>query len=161
MSTYWKGRPCLVTGGAGFGGAHLVEQLVVREANVYVLDRIYPRRCYLEIAELGRKVDLITGDVRDTDLVKCILERFEIDTVFHLAAQPIVPTSNSLPLETLAVNALGTYSMLEAVRLAKCPKRFVLASSAAYYGTTSTDRPISEDDPPLAAANIYSPSKVA
>jgi len=161
VSGYWESRACLVTGGAGFGGSHLVEQLVRRGAKVFVLDRFLPRNSYLRLSGLAEMVDFVTGDIRDQELVKSLLERCEIDTVFHLAAQPIVPMSNSLPFETLSVNALGTYAMLEAVRVASCPKRFVFASSAAYYGTTSTNQPIAEDEAPLVAANIYSPSKVA
>jgi CDP-glucose 4,6-dehydratase len=157
----WSGRPCLVTGAAGFGGAHLCEQLLTRGADVFALDRAFLPGSPLALLGHADRVQAITGDIRDLDLVALTLERFEIDTVFHLAAQPLVPVSNVLPFETLAVNALGTYSMLEAARRSKRAKRFVFASSGAYYGTTSTERPISEDDAPVVSANLYGPSKVA
>ncbi|HZF54701.1 MAG TPA: NAD(P)-dependent oxidoreductase [Polyangiaceae bacterium] len=156
-----SGKACLVTGGAGFGGAHLTEQLLARGAKVVVLDRWLPRTSYLVLAGLLPKVDFLQGDVRDLDLVRQTLERFDIDTVFHLAAQPLVPTSNALPLETLSVNAMGTYVVLEAIRGSTRTKRLVFASSGAYYGTTSGADPIREDDAPLIATNIYAPSKAA
>lgn len=56
---------------------------------------------------------------------------------------------------------MGTYSVLEAVRNSACTKNLVFASSGAFYGATTQHEPISEDSPPLAAANIYTPSKVA
>lgn len=161
MSMDWKGRPCLVTGGAGFGGSHLCEQLLGLGSRVYVLDRVLPASSYLALTGLARRVEFIQGDIRDLGLMQMTLERFQIDTVFHLAAQPIVPISNVLPLETLSVNAMGAYTVLEAVRTVKCVRGLVFASSGAYYGTTTTDRPIGEDAPALEATNIYAPSKAA
>ncbi len=159
--SYWNKRCCLVTGGAGFGGSHLCEQLLTRGAKVYVLDRWLARNSYLAINGLFDKMEFIQGDIRDYELLKHVLERFQIDTVFHIAAQPIVPMSNIIPLETLSINAMGTYTILEAIRTTKCSNRLVFASSGAYYGTTMTDRAITEEDTPLSATNIYAPSKVA
>lgn len=161
MTGAWRGQSCLVTGGAGFGGSHLCEQLLARGAKVYVYDRWLPRTSYLALSGQSERVEVIQGDVRDLDLLKLSLERFGIDIVFHLAAQPLVPTSNVLPMETLSVNAMGTYAVLEALRTSASTKRLVFASSGAYYGTTSAAAPIAEEDAPLVASNIYAPSKVA
>lgn len=157
----WQGRPCLVTGGFGFGGSHLCLRLLERGAKVLVYDRWRPRTSYLDLSGAGSKVDVVMGDIRDTDVLKLTLERYEIDTVFHVAAQPIVPIANIHPADTLSVNVEGTYSVLEALRTGSSGKRLVFASSGAYYGTTTTDAPLSEEAPPLVAGNIYSPSKVA
>ena len=80
---------------------------------------------------LADKVSLIYGDVRDTDLVKTALERFEIENIFHLAAQPIVPVCYTHPYESLSVNVMGTYSMLEALRSSSFARSLVFASSGA------------------------------
>jgi CDP-glucose 4,6-dehydratase len=139
----------------------LTEQLLARGAKVVVLDRWLPRTSYLVLSGLAPKVDFLQGDVRDLDLLRQTLERFDIDTVFHLAAQPLVPTSNALPLETLSVNTMGTYAVLEAIRGSTRTKRLIFASSGAYYGTISRADTIREEDPPLIATNIYAPSKAA
>ena len=159
--TFWKNHRALVTGGAGFGGAHLCEALLQRGAQVTVLDKELLRDSYLQRAELLPHLDLLTLDIRDADALKLLLERRRFDTVFHVAAQPIVGIANRLPAETFAVNVGGTINVLEAARLCGAPPRVVFASSGAYYGATSTREAISEDAPPLPAANIYAPSKVA
>jgi CDP-glucose 4,6-dehydratase len=132
-----------------------------RGARVYVLDRETPRNSYLVLSGLADRVNYVYGDVRDLDLLKISLERFEIDTIFHLAAQPVVPICNSRPYESLSINVMGTYSVLEAMRNSNYAKALIFASSGAYYGTTTEIDPIKEDHPSLASANIYAPSKVA
>lgn len=161
MARNWSTCCCLVTGGAGFGGSHLCQELVRRGARVYVLDRDLPPHSYLTVAGVARSVQFIRGDIRDQTGVRSVIEQFGVDTVFHLAAQPLVPVSNTHPWETLETNVLGTYAVLEAVRRAGSSQRVVVASSAAYYGTTTTDQPIREDQPPLVFTNIYAASKVA
>jgi CDP-glucose 4,6-dehydratase len=136
----WKNKRCLVTGGMGFGGSHLSEQLLRRGAKVFILDRLNPPDSYLNISGLAGNINCIVGDVRDLELIKFILCRYEVDSVFHLAAQPIVPMSVCLPYETLSVNALGTFAVLEAVRLSPLRPALVFASSGAYYGTTRQQR---------------------
>ena len=161
MSFDWDARPCLVTGGAGFGGSHLCAELLQRRAKVYVLDRVFPSNSYLAIAGLEPRVEYISGDIRNLDLLRLTIERYEIDTIFHLAAQPIAPMSNVLPFETLSVNALGTYTVLEAMRTTRSAKTLVFASSGAHYGATTTDKAIGEDDALCPAVNLYGPSKTA
>lgn len=157
----WQGRPCLVTGGFGFGGSHLCLELLARGASVLVFDRWRPLDSHLDRSGAGHRAHWVQGDIRDTDLLKLTLERFEIDTVFHIAAQPIVPIANIHPAETLSVNVQGTYSVLEAIRTGSPGRRLVFASSGAYYGTTTADSALDEEAPPLTATNIYAPSKVA
>jgi nucleoside-diphosphate-sugar epimerase len=161
VSFDWDARPCLVTGGTGFGGSHLCAELLKRRAKVYVLDRVFPRNSYLALSGLEPRVEYISGDIRNFDLLRLTIERYEIDTIFHLAAQPIAPMSNVLPFETLSVNALGTYTVLEAMRTTRCAKTLVFASSGAHYGATTTDKPIGEDDALCPSVNLYGPSKTA
>lgn len=161
MNNVWQDKKCLVTGGAGFGGAHLCEKLLASGAQVYVIDRLVHDLSYFRLQGLESRVQMIYGDITDSGLVRLLLERFEIDTIFHLAAQPIVPISNVLPMDTLQVNAMGTFVLLEAMRQSAFVQRMVVASSGAYYGATTTDRALLEDDPPRTAGNIYASSKVA
>lgn len=160
-SDFWKGHRALLIGGAGFGGAHLCEQLLARGARVTVIDRMWPADSYLRLAALDSRITLVPGDVCDAAAMKLLVARLEPETVFLLAAQPIVTISNALPLETAAVNIMGTYHVLEACRLSRKTRRLVFASSGAYYGATEATAAIPEDAPPLPAGNIYAPSKVA
>ncbi len=160
-NNYWSGRRCLVTGGFGFGGSHLCEQLLERGARVYVLDRERLNNSYTVLSGLTDRLNAIFGDVRDTDLIKLCIAQHEIDTIFHLAAQPVVPINNAFPYETLSINVMGTYSVLEAARTTGCIKALVFASSGAYYGTTYQQESITEEQGPAKSANIYAPSKVA
>ena len=161
MNSDWRERVCLVTGGAGFIGAHLCENLLTAGARVVVLDRHRPRRSYFILQGLNDRVDFIFGDVREMQAVRWALEKHAVDTIFHLAAQPLIPLGNVIPFETLSVNALGTYAVLEAARQTAGIEAFVYASSGAYYGETVADAALVEDAPPLAAANVYAPSVVA
>jgi nucleoside-diphosphate-sugar epimerase len=106
-------------------------------------------------------VSWLHSDVRDAQGLKLLVERYEPDVVFLLAAQPIVSISNALPLETAQVNIMGTYNVLEACRLSRRTRKLVFASSGAYYGATQVSEGIREDAPPLPASNIYAPTKVA
>jgi len=157
----WQNHAVLVTGGAGFGGAHLCEQLLQRGARVWVLDKFLAPDSYLRLANLESKIYFVSGDICDAQSLKLLFARFQFDTVFHTAAQPIVSISNALPAETAEVNIAGTYNVLEACRAMKTPPHLVFASSGAYYGATQTREAIREDAPPLAAGNIYAASKVA
>lgn len=161
LPDFWKNHRALVIGGAGFGGAHLCEQLLARGAQVTVLDRVSPADSYLRLSNLDARVRFVPGDVCDASAMKLQIARLEPETVFLLAAQPIVPISNALPIETAEVNVMGTYHVLEACRLSRRSRRVVFASSGAYYGATNTIGAIPEDAPPLPAANIYAPTKVA
>lgn len=160
MST-WRHRRCLVTGGAGFVGAHLVQRLCHEGAHVTVLDREYDSRSYLSIAGLTQQVSCHRGDVRDVENLKGILAKDDIECVFHLAAQSLVPLSNTLPLETLGTNVMGTCSVLEAVRAVARTVPVIFASSGAVYGATHDVEPLRELDAPRAFSSIYSVSKLS
>lgn len=161
MNGDWRERVCLVTGGAGFIGAHLCEHLLAAGARVVVLDRHRPRRSYFILQGLNDRVDFIFGDVREMQSVRWALEKHGVDTIFHLAAQPLIPLGKVIPFETLSVNALGTYAVLEAARQTAGLEAFVYASSGAYYGDTVADAALVEESPSAEAANIYAPSVVA
>ncbi len=150
----------LVTGGCGFGGSHLVARLVRDGARVTALDLVdYTAAQRARFPELG-DAGVHRGDVRDLDGLTALLRARQCDTVFHLAAQPLVPLSIERPFETLDVNARGTYAVLEACRLVGI-EALVVASSGAYYGTTTTDQPVPETAAPLPSANLYASSKAA
>jgi nucleoside-diphosphate-sugar epimerase len=129
----------LVTGGSGFIGSHLGRALAVAGASVVTLDRRLP-------APQDRTgATVAVGDVRDPELVLDLLEREEVDLVYHLAAQPIMEAAVRDPRRTFAVNVDGTTAIAEAVRRAAADTPIVFASSAAVYGARGDGEPLRED----------------
>ncbi len=120
----------LVTGGAGFIGSHLVEELVEKGHQVTVLDNLTTGKPE-NLASVKDKITFIKGDVSDTNLLKKAFAKQEY--VFHLAAIASVPFSVEHPLETHEINTTGTLKVLIAARDAKV-KRIIYSSSAAVYG---------------------------
>jgi len=101
---FWKNKNILVTGAGGFKGSHLVERLLESGANVISLIRDYDPKSYFETQNLGKKSIIVIGDLKDHRKMADILSKYEITSIFHLGAQPIVTTALANPLETLESN---------------------------------------------------------
>jgi len=127
-------RRALVTGGAGFIGSHLADRLLADGWEVRVLDDFSSGR-EDNLAEAGRRVEILKGDVRDADLLATALAGVEV--AFHQAAVPSVPRSIAEPLRTHDVNVNGTLNLLEQARNAGV-RRVVYAASSSAYGDTPT-----------------------
>lgn len=145
---FWKNRTAFVTGATGFVGAHIVRFLVERGARVVCLQRDAVRANSLDVLDLRRRVTVIQGAVEDYELMARILNEYEIEAVFHLAAQALVGAANRSPLSTFESNIRGTYCLLEACRVSETVKRIVVASSDKAYGSHMT-LPYEEDFPLL------------
>lgn len=142
--TFWKDRTAFVTGASGFVGANLVAELVGRGSKVICLQRDETQTNSLDLLHLRDKVTVIRGSVDDLPLMSRILNEYEIDSVFHLAAQALVGAANRSPVSTFESNIRGTYLLLEACRLSSTVKRVVVASSDKAYGSHA-DLPYSEE----------------
>ncbi len=121
----------LVTGGAGFIGSHLVDELVNENYAVFVVDNLSSGRK----ENINPKATFYQLDVRSKDVFN-ILEKENIDTVFHLAAKPIVEDAYQNPLEAIEVNIIGTANVLEACRKKGNLQSIVVVSSDKAYGTS-------------------------
>jgi nucleoside-diphosphate-sugar epimerase len=124
----------LITGGAGFIGSHLVENLVKQGHDVRVLDNFLTGKRE-NIAQFLGEIDLIEGDIRDLETCKQALEG--VNFVLHQAALPSVPRSIEDPLLTTEINIGGTLNLLLASKEKKVQK-FVFASSSSVYGDDDT-----------------------
>ncbi len=124
----------VVTGGAGFIGSNIVDELVRRGESVVVLDDLSAGK-EDNLAESRNKISFIKGSINDIEAVRRAMH--EADYVIHLAARTSVPRSIKDPLETNRVNIEGTLNVLLAARDAKV-KRVVLAASSSAYGETPT-----------------------
>lgn len=133
-NNFWKDKRIFVTGGTGFIGTYLVDELVRKGAEVYCLAFEIQRDCNFVKKGLDKSTSLIYGDMRDFEMIKLSLEKYGIDTVFHLAAQPLVQIALRNPFETIKANVTGVLNVLEACRLTSV-KRLVIASSDKAYGS--------------------------
>ena len=150
---------CLVTGGAGFIGSHIVERLLARGDMVRVLDNLSSGFLTNIDAATGGdrgRVDLVTGDVQDP--AACARAVEGVETVFHLGALGSVPRSMRDPWASHDANTNGTLRLLEASRAAGV-RRFIYSSSSSVYGDTPT-LPKVETAEPL-CRSPYAASKLA
>ena len=159
LNRHWLDRPTLVTGAAGLLGSWLVRRLVEAGAEVVCLIRDWVPQSELFRSGLIQRVKSVGGDVRDGALLERILGEYEIDTVFHLAAQTIVTIANRNPVSTFETNVAGTWRLLEACRRSPSVKAIVVASSDKAYGDQE-QLPYAEETP-LQGRHPYDVSKSA
>ena len=138
QTSHWRDRPVFVTGATGLLGGWLVRQLIEQGADVTVLVRDHVPHSLLLSTHLLQRVKMVRGDVRNQALLERALGEYEIDTIFHLAAQTIVGVANRNPVSTLDTNIRGTWALLEAARRSPAVKAIVVASSDKAYGDHET-----------------------
>lgn len=155
----FKGKNVLVTGGTGFVGSHLVEELVNLGANVITTFEYTDPSSYFIMKGLDKKVTMVDIDIGQFDKVFDIVTKLEVDYIFHLAAQAIVTTAYANPRRTLESNIMGTTNVLESARLYPKVKAVVVASSDKAYGKLESGQYIETD--PLKGDHPYDVSKSA
>jgi UDP-glucose 4-epimerase len=133
---------CLVTGGAGFVGSHLVRELVDQDKKVVVFDYT-PDAGY--IADCLDRATFVYGDVADMPHLMGVIAEHQVDVLFHLGYL-LVPDTDSQMGRAIQVNCAGFQNVMEAARIQKV-RRVVWASSQAVYGFAEgyPDGPIAED----------------
>ncbi len=158
----WNGHRVFVTGATGLLGSHLTQFLCQQGAEVITLvrDQIPRSLFYQRDPEwnLANRVTTVRGEIEDFALIERTLNEYEIETVFHLAAQTIVGAANRNPMATFKANIEGTWNVLEAARLnSKKIKRVIIASSDKAYG--NLEGHAYDEKFPLAGEHPYDVSK--
>jgi len=146
-----------VTGGTGLLGNWLVKCLLTAGADVTCLVRDWVPQSEMIHSRDIERVKVVRGDVRDRECLERSLGEYEINTVFHLAAQTIVGIANRNPISTFESNIQGTWNLLEACRRSPTVKSIIVASSDKAYGD-QTVLPYSEETP-LQGQHPYDVSK--
>ena len=134
MNSFWRDRPVFITGGTGLLGSWLVKGLLEEGANVVCLVRDWVPQSELVRSRHIEQVNTVRGDITDRDVVERALGEYEIEIVFHLAAQTIVGIANRNPVSTFSTNIEGTWNLLEACRRSPKVSSIVVASSDKAYG---------------------------
>lgn len=143
----------LVTGGAGYIGSHVVEELKNSGFTPIVYDNLSTGHA----AAVPEDVQLVEGDIHDVGFAKHIMQQFNIDAVIHFAANSLVGESMENPAKYYFNNVEGSFHLLEAMRGAGVD-RIVFSSTAAVYGEPETV-PIKEDSR-LMPTNVYGRTKL-
>jgi len=157
----FKGKNVLVTGGTGFVGSHLVEELVNQGANVTTTFEYTDPASYFMEKGLDKKVVMANVDIGQFDKVMDLVTKFETEYIFHLAAQAIVTTAYANPRRTLESNIMGTTNILESARLYLKVKAVVVASSDKAYGKLGDGKDTYIETDPLKGDHPYDVSKSA
>lgn len=131
-----QGKNILVTGGTGLVGSNLIERLLREQpGKIVTMVRSHDEEGYFFSQNLRSQTIMAYGDLKDKERVMDIVSKYEINYIFHVAAQPIVTTAYVNPYETLNTNIMGTVHILEAARLCgKSIEGVIVASSDKSYG---------------------------
>jgi UDP-glucuronate 4-epimerase len=156
----------LVTGGAGFIGSHVCNQLLREGHRVWALDELndfydpqIKRRNLQELHNLNQTFEFTQGDITNVELVNNLFSAVRFDQVIHLAARAGVRPSLEQPALYQRVNVEGTVNILEAARKTGV-RKITIASSSSVYGVNAKV-PFSESDPIFSAVSPYAASKLA
>jgi CDP-glucose 4,6-dehydratase len=157
ISDFWQDRPTFVTGATGLVGSWLVKRLIAANAEVVCLVRDWVPQSELVRSGQIEQVKVVRGDIRDQIMLERVVGEYEIDTVFHLAAQTIVGIANRNPVSTFETNIGGTWALLEACRRSPKVKQIVAASSDKAYG--DQEKLPYDEQTPLQGQHPYDVSK--
>lgn len=160
MSFDWTGAHVLVTGAGGFIGSHLCERLVELGANVcaFVHYRGDGSAGWLDQSPKRGDMEIVAGDIRDSEFVMHTAFAKRPAVVFHLAALIGIPYSYIAPRSYLETNVTGTINILDAARW-DCVDRLIVTSTSEVYGTAQYV-PMDEKHP-LSPQSPYAASKIA
>jgi CDP-glucose 4,6-dehydratase len=131
---FWQDRRVLVTGCTGLVGTWTVRGLLEKGAHVVGLIRDHVAGSELVRGNWIEGMDVVRGCAEDQQLMDRVLAEYEIQNVFHLAAQTIVGIANRSPLSTFETNIKGTWCVLEAARRCGSNPHVIVASSDKAYG---------------------------
>jgi CDP-glucose 4,6-dehydratase len=159
--SFWTGRRVLLTGHTGFKGAWAALWLARMGAKVTGL-ALAPEADpnLFVLANVGRDVDSRILDIRDREGVADLIEAADPELVLHMAAQPLVRRSVRQPVETFAINVLGTVHLLEALRSRPALLAALVVTTDKVYENREDGKAFAEADP-LGGHEPYGASKAA
>ena len=157
----YKNKKVLITGHTGFKGSWLSIWLKELGASVsgYALDPRTENDNFV-LSRIGDKINDVRGDILDREKLFGVFQSEQPEIVFHLAAQPLVLDSYSLPVETISTNTLGTAHVLDAFNKSASAKLLLIITTDKVYDNVEWEWGYRENDR-LGGKDIYSASKAA
>lgn len=156
-NTFWQDKRVFVTGCTGFLGSWLTAVLVDMGADVIGLIRDDVPQSQLVRSHTIHQIKVVRGELCDYQLLVRTIAEYEIETIFHLAAQTIVGIANRSPMSTFETNIRGSWMLMEAARTQPTVKAMVIAGSEKAYGDLA--KPPFREDFPLRGRHPYDVSK--
>jgi len=154
-----NGRRVLVTGCTGLLGSWLSQHLTSQGANVVGIAPQTSIARQLPLFEnLQEQLEVLPGEIEDYDFLTRVVNEYGVETIFHLAAQPILSIAQKTPRSTFETNIRGAWNVLEAARVAQHRVQVILTSSVDVYGDTQ-DRPCQESMAVPLPSSPYGTSK--
>lgn len=161
FNNIYKDKKVLVTGHTGFKGTWLTTWLLKLGADVIGISKDIPTNpSMFEELKIEEKIKHYQEDIRDLEKMVDIISKEQPEFLFHLAAQPIVSTSYSDPIETISSNVMGTANILEALRISNDKCTAIIITSDKAYDNVEQVWGYKEDDK-MGGKDIYSGSKGA
>lgn len=160
-SQFWRRKRVLVTGHTGFKGSWLslwLSRLGAHVAGVALAPTTEPN--LFSLARVDKQIDSYFCDIRSAASLAGLVNTVQPDIVFHLAAQSLVRASYRMPVETVAVNVMGTTHVLDALREVPSLRVMVVVTTDKVYRNCEWPYPYREEDP-LGGYDPYSASKAA
>lgn len=158
-SKFWQGKKVFLTGHTGFKGSWLSIwlQSLGAELRGYALSPSTNPNLF-ERANVAEKMTSVIGDIRDLDNLRNVMEQFQPEIVFHLAAQPLVRYSYENPIDTYSTNVMGTVNVLEAIRSTASVRSVVVVTTDKCYENQEWVWPYRENEA-MGGRDPYSSSK--
>lgn len=161
FNNVYENKKVVITGHTGFKGTWLTSWLLKLGANVVGISKDIPTTpSMFKELQLETKVTHYLEDIRDLSKMIKIISEEKPDFLFHLAAQPIVSTSYSDPIETISSNVMGTTHILESLKISNHPCTAIIITSDKAYDNVEQVWGYKEDDK-MGGKDIYSGSKGA
>lgn len=152
-----KNNRCLITGCEGFIGSHLADLLIAKGLLVYGM--VYGDTDNID--HLDGKIMLHECDLKDKKRIEKVIKDVKPNYVFHLAAQSFVTVSWENPEETLMVNVLGTFYLLESIRKSRINPLIEIIGSSAIYGLSHENEMPLKETKEFRPTSMYAVSKAS
>ncbi|MFH2069957.1 MAG: NAD-dependent epimerase/dehydratase family protein [Elusimicrobiota bacterium] len=131
---FWRGKNVLVTGCYGFLASNIIIYLLKKGANIVGISNDYIPVSLLCLGSYDKKISIVPGSITNHPIIKRVLNEYEIQVCFHLAATAVESFAKNFPLNTFETNIKGTWCVLESARECRTIESVVIASSDKAYG---------------------------